>query len=318
MSYLQESLRKNIELKCNTVINSSEAKGHTDAKLLAESILTDISGRSTTNIRINQIKKEIVAKQKVGKAHMGKLAIFAVDGTHMLESVKPDGEVNVKNWRVKAKLLRMNDTKFLEECAIINADLQKEKQKLQEYGYTEEQVNQLSVALAQMSSITKELTATNLSYSAIRAQRDSADKAMLERLDKLSQKVEANKVLMPNLFRDYFAVKLATTKKPQSGINGSVTFEGQTVANASIKLYATRVAKVRKNASAKTIKANAVPKETLVYDKLSNSNGEINIRDLKPGTYRLTISKIGFKSQDITVYVNPKEFTLVDIKLEKL
>jgi hypothetical protein len=98
----------------------------------------------------------------------------------------------------------------------------------------------------------------------------------------------------------------------------NVTFTGQTVANASVKLYSTRAAKVRKNATAKTIKANAVPKEKLIYDKLSNSNGEINIRDLKPGTYRLTISKIGFKSQDITVYVNPKEFSVVNVEMEKL
>ena len=75
---------------------------------------------------------------------------------------------------------------------------------------------------------------------------------------------------------------------------------------------------LKSDASAKSIKANAVPKEKVVYDKLSNSNGEINIRDLKPDTYRLTISKIGYKSQELTVYVNPKEFSVVNVEMEKL
>ncbi len=318
MRYLQEPLRKSIESKCNIVINSTEAKDHAETKSLAENILSEINGRAATNMRITLVKKEVEDKRRMGKAHLGKLSVLAVEGSYMLESIKSDAEADSKNLKVKTKLEKMSDDKLLEECEIINADLQKQKAKLLEYGYTEEQIGRLSGALAQMSSIKKELSATKLSYSEIRGQRENIDKGILERLEKLNQKVEINKVLMPNLLRDYFAVKLVTTKKQQSGISGTVLFNGQPLANASIKLYSNKVATPRKNASAKSIKANAVPKEKVVYDKLSNSNGEINIRDLKPDTYRLTISKIGYKSQELTVYVNPKELSVVNVEMEKL
>lgn len=316
--YFQESLKNGIESKCNIVIGSPEAKDHTETKSLAENILADINSRTATNMRIAQVKKEIEEKQRTGKAHLRMLAMMVVEGSHMLESIKLDAEADPKNLKLKSKLDKLSDAKLLEECEIINADLQKQKAKLLEYGYKEEQIGRLSNGLAQMSNIKKELSATNLSYSEIRSQRENTDKGILDRLEKLNQKVEINKVLMPNLFRDYFAVKLVSNKKPQSGISGTVIFNGQPLANASIKLYSNKVAKVRKNASVKSLKANAVPQEKLVYDRLSNSNGEINIRDLKPDTYRLTISKNGYKSQDLTVYVNPKEFSILNVEMEKL
>jgi hypothetical protein len=318
MMYFVESLKKGIESKCNIVISSPEAKDHAETKSLAENILADIDGRAATNMRITQVKKEIEDKQRMGKAHLKMLAMLAVEGSHLLESIKPDEEADSKNLKVKTKLDKLSDGKLLEECEIINADLQKQKAKLLEYGYKEEQIGKLSNGLAQMSTMNKELSATNLSYSEIRNQRESMDKGIMERLDKLNQKVEINKVLMPNLFRDYFTVKLVTNKKQQSGISGMVLFNGQPLANASIKLYSNRVAAPRKNASVKSLKANAAPQEKLEYDKLSNSNGEINIRDLKPDTYRLTVSKNGYKSQELTVYVNRKEFTIVEIKMVQL
>ena len=318
MLYFQESLKKGIESKCNIVISSPEAKDHAETKSLAENILADINGRAATNMRIAQVKKEIEDKQRMGKAHLKMLAMFAIEGSHMLESIKPDAEADSKNLKVKSKLDKLSDDKLLEECEIINADLQKQKPKLLEYGYTEEQIGRLSGALAQMSSIKKELSVTNISYSEIRSQRESMDKGILDRLDRLNQKIEINKVLMPNLFRDYFAIKLVNAKKQQSGISGTVLFNRQPLANATVKLYSTKVVKVRKNATAKSLMANAMPQEKLIYDKLSNSNGEINIRDLKPDTYRLTISKNGYKSQELTVYVNPKEFSVVNVEMETL
>ncbi|WP_320051669.1 carboxypeptidase-like regulatory domain-containing protein [uncultured Acetobacteroides sp.] len=318
MRVLVEPLRKSIESKCNIVINSPEAKDHADTKTLAEDILKEINSRTATNMKITLVKKDIEEKQRTGKSHLRMLAMMAVEGSHMLESIKPDAEADPKNLKIKTKLDKLGDAKLLEECEIINAELLRQKAKLLEYGYKEEQIGKLSNGLAQMTNIKKELTATNLSYSEIRSQKESMDKGIMERLDKLNQKIEINKVLMPNLFRDYFAVKLVTAKKQQSGISGTVLFDKQPLANASIKLYTTSVAKARKKASSKPQKASAEPQEKLVYDKLSNSNGEINIRDLKPGTYRLVVSKNGYKIQVFTIYVNPKEFSLVKVEMEKL
>lgn len=313
-----QPLEKGIETKCIIVVNSSETTNHAQAKTLAVNILADMKSRKETNLMLTQVKKNISASKKVVQGQLGNLINLAVEGNRMLESVKPSPEVDTKSLKIKTKLEKMSDGKFLEECAIINSNLQKQKQQLQEYGYTDAQINLLSEALAKLNDYMDDLSTTNLSYSEIRAKRNSTDSIILERFDKLNQTIDLNKVLMPNLFRDYFAVKLVTTKKQQSGITGSVMFNGQSLANASIKLYANKVATPRKNATAKSIMTNTVPQEKLVYDKLSNSNGEINISDLKPDTYRLTISKNGYKSQEFTVYVNPKELTVVNIEMEKL
>ncbi|WP_320054384.1 hypothetical protein [uncultured Acetobacteroides sp.] len=318
MKPLQETTKNGIETKCSIVINSAEAAKLADTTLIAENILKDIDRRAAINMRIAQIRKELEEKRRANKAYMDQLGTLAFEGNLMLHSIKLEDEANQKSLRIKTRLNRLKDAKLLEESEIINADLQKQRTTLLGYGYTEDRIDMLDVALARISSIRRELSATNFTYAEIRAQKSEMEMGIQARLKQLNRKIEVNKLLMPKLFHDYFDVKLFTSKKQQSSISGTVLYEGLPLANASIKLYSTRVVKVRKNASVKSLNTQTAQQEMLVYDKLSNSNGEINIRDIKSGTYRIVVEKIGFKACVLTVYVNPKEISMVMVEIERL
>lgn len=313
-----KTLEKAIESKCLSVITSPDSKNHVETITVAKNIMADMKGRKDSSLNISVVRKNIAANKKRIKGYTKTLLELTIEGNHMLESIKPTPEIDTKNLKLKTKLEKLNDTKFLEECMITNSNLVKHKQKLLEHGYTEAQINPLSLALAQMNTYIEELSNFNLTYSEIRKQQNNIDSTILENFNKLNMSIEINKVLMPNLFHDYFAIKLVTAKKQPHGILATITCNGNPVANASVKLFAYVAPVTRKKNAANASTATPVKKEKQKYDKLTNSKGEVKFNNLKPETYLLVISKNGYVEQRITVYINPKEISVLNIELKPL
>lgn len=137
----------------------------------------------------------------------------------------------------------------------------------------------------------------------------------------MNAKVRLNKHLMPILYDEYFAIKIERNKSHHQNIEGNIVCEGKPLANASIQIISNETPKPRKNASEKVkaaLQNPALVQNKVVYERLSNSNGEFITNKLKPGTYRARIRKNGYIEQEITLYINPKETTKINVNLLKL
>lgn len=318
MKAVKPQLEQNIKSRCRVVIASPETAIHNAEKMLAENILLDMEHRKATCKALSQALAKILTKKRRVKERCGTLINLTIEGNRMLESVKPTSEINRSNIKVKTKLDRMKMADFFKECEVTSSNLLQQQRLLLLHGYTDAQINQLSVELALTSSILTDIAEDTRSYSEIRARQNLTDSSIFEKLNSLNRIIEINKVLMPTLFRDYFAIKLATRRKHDHGIKVIATYNGQPLANVAIKVYNPAIPVSRKASAAKRAAAAPANTQKMVYNKLTQTRGTSNINNLKPGTYRMVAAKIGFEEQELTVYVNPKEFTLVNIELAPL
>ena len=306
-----QTYAKLIEARCQTIACSPEADRNTNLKCAAKTLLTAVLERKNTSIETILAQNNLRDSKQLVKSQHPRLINLAVEGKRMLESIKPSSEVDTKSIKIKTQLFKMKSSQFLEECEVICLWLQKQTQQLLDYGYTPEQINQLSEALRQHAIHRSKLSAHMLAYTEIRSRRDRNDQQILEDFDRINQMVEYNMVLMPNLYRDYFIHKLPSYKRNTPSIVGTVTFNGKPAAGARIILYASP------SMQSRTGKAG-IGKDAAIYSKLTNVSGEFTINKLKPSCYHLIASKNGYEEQKQQLYVNPREVTSVSIELVPL
>jgi hypothetical protein len=306
---------KLIESRCQLIASSPEADRHSELKSVASSIFASITARDGFRIEVMQEQKRLRDSKNSEKAQLDTLVRLAVEGNMMLESVKLPSEVDKKKVRIRTRLSAMSSSKLLEECILISATLQKQRQQLLDYGYTREQVSQLSYAIGQHNSHQKKLLDGMLAYTTIRNTRNCNDQLILEMFDKINHIVETNMVLMPNLYSDYFKLKLPSYRKAMPSVAVVVTYNGNPAAGAQVVLYGPPVLRKRKGNVTEAGGDAATKKEVAIYNKLTNAHGEVNTGRLKPNAYHLMASKNGYEEQHLQIYVNPREVTRVFIEL---
>ena len=310
-----------INARCAVVVASEEAKGNTEIQSITFDILKAITGWDNTQSQIRIKQNDDVSIRKEIKIAEVYLAICAADATHMLESIKPVSEADPKNIINKTEL-QHNKKSFLSETSeIMINQLKAKKAELLEHGYSETQINDLEKAFNKHKSGTDRLMLVENEIKQLRNRASALEEEVADKLALLNTIIMVNKMLMPKLYTSYFAVKLHTYKNPPASVTGSITWNGEPLANTSVKLFPVDSSVQAKAASMAMNDAGRIEVgkgKKPIFEKLTNSKGEFNTRKLKPGEYRGIISKNGHSTEEVVVYVNPKETTIVSVNLDKL
>ena len=130
-----------------------------------------------------------------------------------------------------------------------------------------------------------------------------------EALEDMDAVVEIVRLTRANFYIGYkLARKVIETGKRKMSVKGLVTDvqTGEPVKGAVISFWP----------DGDATKTYAAGKASLV--KKTADKGGFYVSIMPAGTYRVTLQKIGYTEQTLTVYVNDGELTLVDVKLAKV
>ncbi|WP_320054542.1 carboxypeptidase-like regulatory domain-containing protein [uncultured Acetobacteroides sp.] len=308
---------KVIGTRCTIIAGSEEAKDNAEVQAIAADIVKTVNSTKELHFSIRLKNDELLSTKKETKKWAALAVNGAVNALLMLESLKPTAEANPKKLATKSNFMAMKRPAFLEQTKIIGNQLKEKSSELLARGYKQAQIDEVTTNAQKMQlSIDKE-TALGVELSLLRNKCKALEPTINSKFNTLNSIVTVNQALMPTLYKDYFAVKQSKTKTAHMTITGYVTCEGKPLPNASIKIFSTEEVKkksVRRTAAA----SDTTTVEKVVAEKLSNVNGEFATDKLKAGKYRGRITKNGLTVADVTLFVNPKEVTRIDIALDKL
>lgn len=308
---------KVIGARCTIVTSSEEAKNNVEAQSLATEIAETIKSSKDLHFSVKAKNEELLTTKKETKKWAALAVNSAVSSLLILESLKPTAEANPKALATKSNFKAMKVGAFMEQAKIIGNQLKNKSSELLAKGYKQEQIDELTTNTLKMQlSIDKE-AALGVELNQLRNKCKMLEPTINGKFNTLNSMVVVNKTLMPTLYNDYFAVKMGKNKTSHMTIEGSITCNGQPLANASIKILST--VEVKPKSSLKAVAdGSTVTTEKVIADKLSNIKGEFTTAKLKSGTYKAIIAKNGHTSQEVTLFVNPKETTKVNVSLDKL
>jgi hypothetical protein len=130
-----------------------------------------------------------------------------------------------------------------------------------------------------------------------------------EALANMDAVVEIVRLTQPNFYSGYKSVrKIIEAGKAKMSVKGLVT-DGQTgepLKGVAISFWA----------EGDATKTYAAGDASLV--KKTAEKGGFYVNSMPAGTYRVTLQKVGYAEQTLTVYVNDGELTTVDVKLAKV
>jgi hypothetical protein len=308
---------KVIGARCAIIASSEEAKNNAEAQSLAAEIVKIINSSKDLHFSVKAKNEELLTTKKDTKKWAALAVNSAVNSLLMLESLKPTAEANPKALATRSNFKAMKVGAFIEQSKIIGNQLKEKSSELLARGYKQEQIDELSTNTQKLQlSIDKE-TALGVELNQLRNKCKALEPTINSKFNTLNSMVVVNKTLMPTLYNDYFAVKMAKNKTSHMTIEGSITCDGQPLANASIKIISTVEVKQKSSLKA-AADGGTVVTEKVIANKLSNIKGEFTTVKLKSGTYKAIITKNGHASQEVTLFVNPKETTKVNVSLDKL
>lgn len=310
-----------VSARCNLVTNSAEAKSDTELQKLVTETTKEIGSYYDTHQLVTAKKVELAISRKEHNTTKAQMVNVANLSLYMLESLKPTSEIGNHSIPKKKKLEDLKYKELVEQSTVIANQLKAKSEQLLAKGYKQDQIDDLSLIVQKSISIDSKLNQQLVEEKLLRNKRDNSRNQAEQLFDKMNAKVRLNKHLMPILYDEYFAIKIERNKSHHQNIEGNIVCEGKPLANASIQIISNETPKPRKNASEKVkaaLQNPALVQNKVVYERLSNSNGEFITNKLKPGTYRARIRKNGYIEQEITLYINPKETTKINVNLLKL
>lgn len=130
-----------------------------------------------------------------------------------------------------------------------------------------------------------------------------------EALANMDAVVEIVRLTKPNFYAGYkLARKIIETGNTKLAVKGFVTeaVTGAPVPGVTITFWP----------DGDAMKTYAADNATLV--KKTAEKGGFQVNSLPSGTYRVTLQKVGYTEQTVTIFVNEGELTTVDVKLAKV
>lgn len=210
----------------------------------------------------------------------------------------------------ESDLIKSSDTKFVGICQVIHDIVKAYVEKLAPYGITAEVLATLQTNInTYNSSIAKErvdITDGGASTQLI----SSLIKSLVSTFGKIDVLVEMVKVSHPEFYNEYQKVrKVIDTGSSSLTVKGLVTdvLNGSPIKGATLTF-------VRNEDSSKS-KMGSVSQEPFI--KMSADKGGFNIKSLPEGMYTVTVSKIGYADQYVTIAVAHGELTELRVELAK-
>jgi hypothetical protein len=306
-----------IGARCAIVAQSEEAKTSTNAQSLAVEIVKIINNTKDLHVSTKKKNEEYLASKKETKRWVEQTVSCAANSLLMLESIKPAAEVNPQKLATKTTFKGLKIGALMEQTTIVGNLLTEKSSLLLAHGYKQEQIDELTTITRKLQQAIEKESAIGLELKLLRNKRNALTPSINSKYSDLNAIVMVNKNLMPMLYNNYFAVKVGKAKNSHMTIEGTITCNGIPLANASIMIYAT-TKKAKKKGSTKAAASSAAAAEKPIIVKFSNVNGQFSTQKLKAGTYKVIITKHGHITQELTLYVNPKEATIVTVSLDQL
>lgn len=312
------STENTINARCATVANSKEAAANDKAKAVAEKIKAGLLSYNTIRLSIENTKILVKENSQLQKITLTEVADGIINGNRMLESIKPVESYAKENIKNKTDLYKLTPVELLKMGLATSTSIQDKKEELLAYGYNESQLSPLSSKCTTLSSLLQKEITLQTQLAQQRSEKEQLDKEIEANYYQLNNIISINKLLMPKLYRDFYAIKMPTSKRVDDSIAVRVTSGGNALANAQVTILEVEVPAAAKSHVASNSSKAAAAIEKTIIEKMTNPKGEANIKRVKPGAYRLQVGKHGFIMQEITVYVNPNETTEVFIELESI
>lgn len=318
MSTFNANAEKAMHARCAVAVNSEDSPKIPEIKVFAGNVTIGLSNRRDKVVTLNAYKVLSVENTKQVNALFDQTVKLTMKGLLMLESLKTSNEFDTKKLHVTGDLNKYKPRELLDHSLTISGFIQDKKGVLIARGYTEVQVDELDGCCVLLSKAIENQEKLQAQQEQVRIERTQYEEQVDHNFCKLNDIISVNQLLVPNLYRDYHAIKVNISKRQPNSVHVKITSGGLPLANTAVRLYGTAAPYATKVVAAKKDRQDALVGEVLVYKKLSKDKGIINIKQLKPGTYRMLVSKIGFTEQEATVYVNPKEVTRITIELKPL
>jgi len=318
MTTISTNSEKAMNARCMLAINSDESPKIPEIKVFAGNVTIGLANRRDKVATLNSCKVLSIENTKQVNTLFDQTVTLTMKGLLMLESLKTSNEFDTKKLRVTTDLNKYKVRELLDYSYTISGFMQGKKGVLISHGYTEPQIDELDSCCVLFSKAIEKQEKLQVQQEQLRIERSQHEEQVDLNFSKLNDIITVNQLLVPNLYRDYLAIKVNTSKKLPISVCVSITSGGLPVANAMVRLYGTAAPYANKVVTLKKDRQDAQAGEVLVSKKLSKDKGVINIKHLKPGTYRMLVSKVGFADQEITVYVNPKEVTRITVVLKPL
>ena len=306
-----------IAARCTIISKSAEASSNADAQKLAADLLKDIASDKDINLSVKFKYEESLTTKKDVKKWQALTVNSSVNSLLMLESLKPATEANPRALATKTNFSEKKLPALLKEAKVIDSVLKEKTSELLAHGYKQEQIDELGINIQKLVQTSDKVNAIVVELGLLRGKRKAMETEIDGKFRMLNSMVMVNKGLMPTLYNEYFSVKQIRNHNSHMTIEGSITCNGQPLANASITIISTVEAK-KKAPRKVAADGSTVPTEKVIVSKLSNIKGEFSTTKLKSGTYKAIISKNGHTSQEVTLFVNPKETTKISVSLDKL
>jgi len=309
---------KAMHARCLLVGTSPDTAKIPEVKVISGKITILLENREDTGVTLKSCKVLMTKSTKQVNALFDQTVKLTVRGLLMLESLKTPDDLELKKLRVTGDLNKYKVKELLDYSLIISNFMQDKKSVLIAHGYTEPQVDEIDACRVLLLKAIADQASLHARQEQLRTERSQCEEQVDHHFCKLNDIIAVNKVLIPDLYRDYHAIKVNASRRLPNSVQVKLTSGGLPVANAMVRLYGTAAPYANKVVTLKKDRQDALAGEVLVSKKLSKDKGVINIKHLKPGTYRMLVSKVGFADQEITVYVNPKEVTRITVVLKPL
>lgn len=196
-------------------------------------------------------------------------------------------------------LLKLSDVNFLSSCSNVYQTALANREVLIEYGVTEASLSSLKTSIEAYKTVTgapKEAIIQRKLLTHQLATRIVEQRAILYKLDLLFSSMRFSR---PAIYAVYKDTRVVFYRSRSLSARCQVTnaASGKAVAGATLEFYRN---------------------EVLILKKKSAKAGGARIKSLTDGTYTVTVSRLGYTSQTLTVQVSDTKLAIIKVALEKV
>lgn len=247
-------------------------------------------------------QKKIIAGQRQKKANMkldlARETMNISRRTEAYASMTKDLILQQKVHLAETHLLKRSDVNFTSICSTIYHAAHANREALMKYGVNEASLIHLRASIDNYQTVMgapKEAIIQRKQLTHQLAQRIVEQRAILDNIDTLMSIMRYSQPAMYALYKDTRVV-LYRSRSLAGMCRVTDPASAKAVAGATLTFY-----------------QNEVP----VLIKSSAKGGGCRIKSLPNGTYTLTVSRLGYTAQTLTVHISNTKLTTINVALEK-
>jgi len=297
------SRQTNFIAMCRRVLALLEKQIDTFSEVLgARKLISDFKENLNQMQGLATEQKKIISgqtqKKTKTKLNLARETMNISHRTEAYASMTKDLILQKKVHLAETHLLKLSDVNFTSTCSIIYHAAHANRNALVAYGVDEASLIHLRASIDNYQTVMgapKEAIIKRKQLTHQLAQRIVEQRAILDNIDTLMSIIQYTQPAMYALYKDTRVV-LYRSRSLAGMCRVTDAASAKAVAGATLTFY-----------------QNEVP----VLIKSSAKGGGCRIKSLPSGTYTLTISRLGYTAQTLTVHISNTKLTTINVALEK-